>query len=223
MSQSRISPSISVPVWAAFRRHCHKLLAIGYEQAISRIKNGPDEETDITGYLCEAIEEWFRTHSQDSFCFFIREDPPIGGTERTGKRRLRTDLIIGYAAGDRPEFYFEAKRLHRTKAGAARYSGLEGMGCFISGRYANRYREVAMIGYVQSDTLDHWHGTLQSKIETDQRQLKVESIEKRVFFSDSFPLEWASVHRRKGSMSVRVFHILLDCRKIESRQVEKNI
>lgn len=213
MSRSRISPSISVPVWAAFRRHCHKILARGYEQAILRIQNEPDEETDITGYLCEAIEEWLRAHPQESSCFFIREDPPLGGTVRTGKRRPRTDIIIGYAAGKRPEFFFEAKRLHRTNAGASRYSGLEGMGCFISGRYANRYHEVAMIGYVQSDTLGHWHAALQSKIEKHQRQLRVDSIEKRVFFFDSFPLEWASSHRRGGLPPVKVFHILLDCRK----------
>jgi len=213
MSRPRISPKISVPVWTAFRRHCHKFLAIGYEQAILRIQNGPDEETDITGYLCEAIDEWFRAHSADSFCFFIQDDPPIGGTERTGKRRLRTDIIIGYAAGDRPEFYFEAKRLHRTKAGASRCSGLEGMGCFISGRYAKRYCEVAMIGYVQSDTPEHWHAALQSKIKKDQYQLKVDNIEKSVCFLDSFPLEWASTHQRDGLTPVKVFHILLDCRQ----------
>jgi len=213
MSRPRISPNLSVPVWAAFRRHCHKFLAIGYEQAISRIQTGPDEETDITGYLCEAIDEWFRTHSSDSFCFFIRDDPPIGGTERTGKRRLRTDIIISYAAGNRPEFFFEAKRLHRTKAGASRYSGLDGLGCFISGRYAGRYHEVGMIGYVQSDTLEHWQKALQSKIKTDDRKLKVTHIDKRVLFPDSFPFEWASLHQREALVPVKVFHILLDCRK----------
>ncbi len=218
MSRTRISPSISVPVWAAFRRHCHKFIAVGYEQAISRIQNGPDEETDITGYLCEAIDEWFRAHAQDSSCFFVRDDPPIGGTARTGKRRLRTDIIISFAAGNRPEFFFEAKRLHRTKASASRYSGLDGLGCFITGRYANRYHEVAMIGYVQTDTMQHWHTALQSKVEKDWHELKIESIEKSVFFSDAFPLEWASLHRREGLMPVKVFHILLDCRKIDSQK-----
>jgi hypothetical protein len=213
MGRSHISPKLTVPTWSAFRRHCHRFLAIGYQEALTRIKNDPDEETDITGYICEALEDWFRVNPQESFLFFIKEDPPLSGSSRTGRRRLRTDIILSYAAGKRPEFIFEAKRLHRTKAIASRYTGEAGMGCFTSGRYASQCHEAAMIGYVQSDTLEHWQTTLRSKIEANRFELKVDSIDKRVSFGDSFPLEWSSSHRREAMVTVRLFHILLDCRK----------
>src|SRR5712671_6636935 len=109
MSEGNAPLDASSPVWAAFRRHCHRFLRIGYEQALSRIQNEPDEETDITGYICEAIEDWFRSHPKESFCFYVKDDPPLGGVNRTGKRRPRTDIILGIAAGTRPEFFFEAK------------------------------------------------------------------------------------------------------------------
>ncbi len=70
-----------------------------------------------------------------------------------------------------------------------------------------------MIGYVQSDTLEHWQTTLRSKVEANLSELKVDSINKRVSFSDSFPLEWSSSHRRGAMVAVRLFHILVDCRK----------
>ncbi len=213
MSRSHISPKIYVPFWKAFRRNCHRFLAIGYQQSLPQIQNGPDEETDITGYICEAIDNWFRAHPQESFCYFIKDDPPLSGSKRTGKRRLRTDIIISYAAGNRPEFFFEAKRLHRTKVTASRYTNEKGMGCFISGRYASHCHEAAMIGYVQSDTLEHWQTTLQLKVEADRSKLKIDRIDKPVSFQDSFPLEWSSSHRREGVAAVKLFHILLDCRK----------
>src|SRR5204863_1279105 len=121
MPSSQISPNIARPVWAAFRRRCHQFLAIGYQNALIHIKNDPDEETDITGYICHALEKWFRANPKESFLFFIKEDPPISYQGRTGKRRPRTDIVMSYAAGTRPEFFFEAKRLHRTKALSSRY------------------------------------------------------------------------------------------------------
>lgn len=213
MSRLHISPKLTIPFWEAFRKHCHRFLAIGYQQALPQIQNGPDEETDITGYICEAIENWFCTHPDKSAVFYIKDDPPLKADRRTGKRRFRTDIIIGYAAGQRPEFFFEAKRLHHTKAIASRYTGADGMACFINGRYANQWHEAAMIGYVQSDSLEHWRATLQLKIETDHLKLKVDRIDQTVSFQNSFSLEWSSSHQREGMAAIKLFHILLDCRK----------
>src|SRR5258708_26840288 len=98
MTHPRISSKLTRPTWTAFRRHCHRFLAIGYKEALDRIQREPDEETDITGYICEALESWFRAHPHQSFAFFIKDDPPLGGTGRTGKRRFRTDIVMSYAA-----------------------------------------------------------------------------------------------------------------------------
>jgi hypothetical protein len=213
MSFPPISPKLKTPVRAAFRRHCHHFLSTGYTEALSRIRTEPNEETDITGYICEALEKWFRSHPQQSVGFFIKDDPPVGGTRKTGKRRPRTDIVIGYAAGVRPEFCFEAKRLHRTKAVGSRYTGAEGMGCFISGIYARQYGEAAMVGYVQTGTLEQWQRGLQKRVQDEGRQLKLESTDANLSFESAFPLEWSSTHTRQGDPSVTLFHLLLDCRK----------
>jgi hypothetical protein len=214
MMSKRISPKLANPVWAAFRRRCHRLLSIGYQEALPRILSEADEETDITGYICEALEIWFRQNPTDSPGFFVCDDPPLAGGGKTGKRRSRTDIIISFAAGTRPEFFFEAKRLHRKKAVGARYTDAGGMGCFISGRYASRYTEAAMIGYVQTDTLECWHGELQKRVQSESLALKLEKTESDVGLKEAFPLEWASTHGRDGELPrVRLFHVLLDCRK----------
>jgi hypothetical protein len=218
MTVPRISSKLKAPVWAAFRRHCHRFMAIGYREALSRIRNEPDEETDITGYICEALDDWFRNHPTESFGFFIKDDPPLGGAGKTGKRRSRTDIIISYAAGIRPEFFFEAKRLHRKKAVASRYTSSDGMGCFISGRYASLYAEAAMIGYVQTDTMERWHGELQQRLSDERNELKLEITEPCTGFESAFPLEWTSTHRRNGNGLLKLFHILLDCRKVDHEE-----
>lgn len=215
MTSLPISAKLKIPVWAAFRRHCHRFLAAGYNEALDRIRTDPDEETDITGYICEGLENWFRAHPEESYCFFVKDDPPLPGTGKTGKRRSRTDIIIGYAAGTRPEFYFEAKRLHRTKAVGTRYTGAEGMGCFLSGRYASDCLEAAMVGYVQTDTLAAWQIQLQKRVQEEAQDLRLENTELDLNFESAFPLEWASTHGRDGGPSVKLFHVLLDCRKAE--------
>src|SRR5258707_4076538 len=218
MSDTGASSTLAGPVWAAFRRHCHRFLRAGYEQALARIQNEPDEETDITGYICEGIENWFCSNPKESFCFFVKDDPPLPGSGRTGKRRPRTDIIIGYAAGARPEFFFESKRLHRTKAGASKYTGNNGMGCFLSGRYASKYKEVAMIAYVQTDLLEDWQTTLQAKVKKQKTELRLTGLEE-ITFPESFALEWASTHSRPNLAPVKILHVLLDCRRLSSENI----
>jgi len=213
MTVAFISPKLKAPVRAAFRRHCHHFLATGYREAFHRIQNEPDEETDITGYICEALEKWFRKHPEKSGGFFIKDDPPLRAAGKTGKRRPRTDIIIGFAAGHRPEFFFEAKRLHRPKAPASEYTGPHGMGRFISGRYAHRCIEAAMIGYFQTDTAERWQQELFERVREEADTLKFENSEIDVHFESSFPLEWCSKHRRDGHVPIKLFHLLVDCRK----------
>jgi hypothetical protein len=87
------------------------------------------------------------------------------------------------------------------------------MGCFISGRYASEYREAAMIGYVQTDTLEYWQADLKKRIQDEAGQLKLESSEANSKFGSAFPLEWSSTHKRAGKPPIKVLHVLLDCRK----------
>lgn len=213
MTYPRISPKLTTPVWAAFRRHSHDLLTIGYREALPQIHSGPDEETDITGYICTGLKKWLRENPGKYDGFDVHDDPPLELAGKTGKRRPRADIIITYAAGIRPEFCFEAKRLHRTRAISAHYTNDGGMGCFISGRYASSYVEAAMIGYVQTDTPGRWHSELQERVQKEAVDLNLEGTEIFVKFTSAFPLEWASTHRREKYGPIRLFHIILDCRK----------
>lgn len=215
MTAPRLSSKLTTPIWAAFRRRSHRFLSIGYQGALPRILAEPDEETDITGYICEALEDWFLKNPTEAAGYFVKDDPPLGKSGKTGKRRPRTDIIIGYAAGVRPEFFFESKRLHRKKAVGSRYTGTNGMGCFISGRYASNCGEAALVGYAQTDTLEIWQKELQGRVQSKSKELKLERTETSVEFDLSFPLEWASTHCRDGLGSVRLFHLLLNCRKPE--------
>jgi hypothetical protein len=216
MTESHLSSKLTTPVWAAFRRRCCQFLAIGYQGALPRIQNEPDEETDITGYICEALEDWFLRNPKEAAGYFVKDDPPLGKSGRTGKRRPRTDIIIGYAAGVRPEFFWESKRLHRKKATASRYTGSGGMGCFISGLYAKNYHEVAMLGYVQTDTLEQWQAELKERVKSEAKDLNLENMENSMKVDSAFPLQWVSVHHRDQSGAIRIFHFLLDCRKLPS-------
>jgi len=213
MNVPSVSPKLKTPFWAAFRRNLHDLLAIGYREALPRIRTEPGEETDITGYICAGLKAWLRANPGKYDGFEIHDDPHVELAGKTGKRRPRADIIITFTAGVRPEFCFEAKRLHRTKARASHYTDADGMGCFISGRYASSYAETAMIGYVQTDTLERWRGELQERIQNEGVELKLERAENDVEFGSPFPLEWASTHRRDARSVVRIFHILLDCQK----------
>jgi hypothetical protein len=87
------------------------------------------------------------------------------------------------------------------------------MGCFISGRYACSYHEVAMIGYVQTETLELWQTELQGRVKSKAKDLNLESTDNPLKFDSAFPLEWVSIHRRDQRGSIQIFHLLLDCRK----------
>lgn len=213
MSVPPMSPKLTTPFWKAFRRNSHDLLALGYREALPRIRTEPDEETDITGFICAGLKNWLRANPGKYDSYDVHDDPHVELPGKTGKRRPRADIIITYTAGTRPEFCFEAKRLHRTKARASKYTAAGGMGCFISGRYASACTEAAMIGYVQTDTLERWHGELQQRTQDETADLKLESTEAAVKFPSAFPLEWTSTHRRDRHCPVKLFHILLDCRK----------
>ena len=57
---------------------------------------------------------------------------------REGKKRPQPDLIIEGNMQGRPEYVFEAKRLKKNGFGVGKYLGSDGLGCFVSGKYAPR-------------------------------------------------------------------------------------
>ena len=156
----------------SFREDAHQLLAWGYQDARQFI--APDrEETEITGFIAEAIDTRLNSAEIDERFdqYEIKEDNPVPGEGRTGKRRMRVDIIIksNYRPRNkpRPRYIFEAKRLCKPSHPISNYAGQEGIIRFVQGRYAADCPEVAMLGYVQTDTISHWITELTKRFEND--------------------------------------------------------
>src|SRR6266849_10768035 len=94
-----------------FRQDALQLLAWGHQDICSQ-RLDDLEETDITGFISEAIDKRLQSLSiPDRFDrYAIKEDNPSTGENRTGKRRRRLDLVIERVqSGPRPRYTFEAK------------------------------------------------------------------------------------------------------------------
>lgn len=199
----------------SFRVHAHKLIALGYRYACQRIRSDSEEEPTITGFITEGIQDQLRALECPGWFknYFVKEDTPIKKKGKIGRRRPRPDIIIESNLRGRPEYIFEAKLLRKQGHGADKYLGADGMGCFISGRYAERYDEAAMLGYIQSDSLVYWKTKVKSAVDTDESKLLLKKSQHDVKIIDDFPFEWISTHERYSiNRSINIYHILLDCR-----------
>lgn len=198
----------------AFREHVHILIAWGHRDSHSLVKSD-SEEPVITGLITKAVKDIFRAPNCPGWCkyYSIMENPPEEFEEREGDRRPKPDIIIEGHFPGRPEYIFEAKRLRNDGFGVGKYTGPEGLGCFVSGKYASRYNEAAMLGYVQSDTPEKWKIKIQKSIEKETVGLHTVSSQRDIRVIEDIPLEWVSEHNReKTGRSISVFHILLDYR-----------
>lgn len=200
-----------------FRQRVHQLLRLGFQDAQTMIQNkeiSHAEETSITGFIVEALQkrqnqwncepEWLQT-------FSMHENRPKSINEKVGKSRPMVDIVIRWSDKGSPAYHWEAKRLNK-KIGVSGYVGKDGMGCFIAGKYAARFDEAGMLGYVQSGDLGEWKNKLQNKINKSVKTLKLLSDQSDVDFLDSFPFEWTSEHQRETpNRRITLYHILLDC------------
>ena len=200
-----------------FRLQVHLLLAWGYEYARAQIES--DDENDITDLLYQSIRHILRS-GRATWCdnYSVHNEAPISGGKHTGKARRSIDLLIEYVTlPGRPEYVFEAKPLNYPKRyqRVGNYVGRDGVKRFLSGEYADytaNYPEVGMLGYVLSDTLEHWRKDLKKVIDNKSTQLRLKGPQQDVHLIDAFPLEWVSQHERDSNdHPITIYHILLDC------------
>lgn len=197
----------------SIKKQIHQLVAWGYEDSRIKIRSDNEEEPTISGFIVESIVDRLRAPNCPTWCkyYFVQEDRPERVQGRSGKSRLKPDIVIEANFAGRPEYVFEAKRLREKGHGVAKYVGPEGMGCFISGLYGARYNEVAMLGYVQSNSLEHWQDKLKREIEKDGVELNLKTMQHDVDIIDNFAHEWVSKHDRKSiGRLVEIYHFLLD-------------
>ncbi len=201
----------------SFREDAHQLLAWGYLAARPLITSG-QEETDITGFIAETIQAKLDSPEIDERFnrYSLKEENPIAGEGRTGKRRMRLDITIESSQRPRnkirPHYIFEAKRLCRPNQTLGDYLGDEGVLRFLQGRYAAAFPEVAMVGYVQTDTIIHWVTALGTRFDKDSvNRFRITEKLSQVPVIPHLTDEWMSGHIRESKMPITIFHIFLDC------------
>jgi len=203
------------PLNVQIREDVRTLIKWGYEGARVKCRSTSEEEPSITGYIRQAIQA--RLSAPDcpdwGYLYSVHDDPPVEKEGRRGKARPRADIIIEAHFRGRPEYIFEAKRLRNKGYGVNRYIATDGMGCLIEGIYARRYDEAAMLGYVQSDTVEYWSEKVRLTIINSSSQLHLVGAQENIQITSDFPLEWVSEHGRISvGRNIKVHHILLDFR-----------
>lgn len=137
----------------------HQLVRLGYDR-LDPATYSNTHETVITGQLIQAMEEVCDDppeHIKSWIGFYNpTEETPIHATHRRGSNRQRLDIrVTSSHTLPRSRFCFEAKRLGPNHP-VSTYLGNEGLGCFLNGEYARGDDTGGMLGYVQSNTVDHW-------------------------------------------------------------------
>jgi len=202
--------------WPPFRQHVHELLAWGYADARSKITQDREEE-EITGFIAEAIRERLAASVCPRWCehYALKENNPVPGKDRTGKRRKVPDFIFELTTPPRPEYIFEAKRLRPDNSFRESYYFHKGLARFLHEEYASKYLEAGMIGYMQCDTLEEWIGRLKKYLEHDAKRgckLGLQSTPRDIQVLQTIPQEWISEHIRQTGNGIGIYHILFDCR-----------
>lgn len=193
-----------------------KLIKLGYDRLDSK-KYASDQETATTGDLVEAIEQILDAAPSRWMRFFsVFDDPPVNESmrqrRRRGRKRNRVDIRFDYSElSPRLRFRFECKRLGAGH-GVGRYLGDDGLGCFISGKYAYEDTRGGMLGYVQSDDEQTWADRIGESVTAlavqyavrDDGQWRHAPVIRELFYS------YRSGHSRgRGRPPIEIFHTLL--------------
>ncbi len=191
----------------SFLRHVHHLIGQGF-QAISAQDLSAKEEPQITGILTAAIEAFLECPRSPDWVeqYHIQDERHLGDSEREGKKRLRVDIELSSSQHrPRPRFQIEAKRLRDPAQNSlVAYLGYDGLGSFLSGRYAAAEPWAGMMGFVQSDTTEGWI-----------RKIRLELPESSAFRPETFSPRLTDVyrsnHQRSNSDELEVHHFFLNC------------
>jgi hypothetical protein len=199
----------------------HEILWWGYEAARSRINSNCDEE-EITGFIYEEMILKLNDPQLPELYNFYEphEEWHVVGSSKTGKRRQRIDIVVRLTdSRPRAKFCFEAKRLRANGFPIGKYTGSEGIGCFLHEEYAKEDPEAAMIAYIQSDDASRWHAQLQAKYASGKANpmncvstpaTALQSVSSLIH--PNLTDEWKSEHTRDSGKNLTLYHIFLDCK-----------
>ncbi len=197
----------------ALVRRSHELLAMAHVRLV-HADLASLEETDITGKLCDAMNEVLDDQGPPGWATILTvvDDQPESVRDRSGKRRPRTDVCVR-CINPRPEqrFRFEAKRLNE-KAALRAYLGNDGMLALLHGYYGE-LPYGGMIGYVQTATPAEWSDRIQNALrEAPQKYDVVEPVEFVPLGMGLPEPVFCSEHRSTSAKAgKRISHALLQC------------
>jgi hypothetical protein len=205
----------------SFLEAVHAVLFAAVKRLQRRALMGFDEVA-ITGVLVRELNAIVQSPRAPTrgFLLSIHDDPPIDAGVKTGKRRPRVDIQIEKVSpGPRIRFSFEAKRLRKdSPSSRAEYIGEDGLGCFVSGRYAAHVPWGGMLGYVESGGMKDW---IMSVGDAIARKGSLECFLEGHWNSPEFSFQHApcrcSRHHRQGQADVLIFHSFLDLRAAVAR------
>jgi hypothetical protein len=163
------------------------------------------EETAITGLLVDQMRSILESRQCPRGCqhLAVHDDRPESSVGVEGKRRPRVDIFVERTGlGPRPRFHFEAKRLNGSDSVAA-YLGDDGLGCFLSGKYAKNDPDAGMVGYVQLNEPTDWAKKLSERLASN-------GWAPLVALASTHPHTFQSKHNR-GTQSLEIIHVLLRC------------
>jgi hypothetical protein len=203
---------------AQFRRHCHQLIAFGYD-AIRGESHSESEEDFITQRLRQAIQAGQRDGVLPRWAdrYFVYDQLPVDVPGVVGNDRPKIDVHFESAESRRrPVYHFEAKRLRTADThSVSEYVGKRGLGMFLAELYGRAYDEGGMLGYVQSESPAHWAEKIRNKLQLDppgDHRLTADGVWARVRLIAELEHTYATRHARPTLRNITVYHTLLDFR-----------
>jgi len=174
-------------------------------------------EPRITNLLNSALEEEYTRQGKTWYVHpEIKEADPV-----TGKEVSRTDIRFYHRdiPGQKLYFAWEAKRVHveshgGTRGGYSEYTGIDGMMCFITGKYSGTAPAGGMIGYVMDGKLEKASKGISNAVEAHRAALKLtkNGRYKASKLMPKHPWNGETHHRRKNG-PFDMYHVLLSVPK----------
>src|SRR5262245_13148214 len=138
--EGQYGESANKPIYRkGFLKEVHALIALGYAR-LDRDKVRDAQEPAVTGELVRTIRKLIDGRDSPRWAsrYSVHDNPPVNVQELQGKKRPLVDIEMERTGtGPHPRFQLEAKRFPVAKRDAVgEYVGEDGLGCFLTGRYA---------------------------------------------------------------------------------------
>jgi hypothetical protein len=189
---------------------------MGYQTAI-RDDHSESTEDRITQTIVDAIKQILKGLEKPRWAsrYVVNDQILQSIPDVEPKERPKIDIQMESTARNRPIYHFEAKRLRKEDThSVSEYCGAPGLGGFLDGSYGYDSSEGGMIGYMQSETLEHWQQRIWSKLIDDRQTSRMteQSAWSPISIKGGPLAVYTTRHRRQQLGEIDIYHTLLDFR-----------